>query len=484
MLPIRILAILFGMSILISCEKESSFPSEIVESELSQQIDNLIIDLILSEAKVFDWNEQSDDFLCKALPLTDNIFVAGFGLNENGKQNLDKYLNAHQGSITIEDRNNKLGFYFLKTEYCYHISAIRHIDGVEFVELDYYPSDISKLIGDEPIEIPDISFRSTVSGNPGLFEPGSGSYLDYLSNFDESKAERADNHNMGPVFDELGYFGSASTGVGVIDNGIQADEVDYHIVGPGGFTMEGHFQTNWWNPNLPADGPHPRPNDFLGIWQHITPSYNHGTSMVNNIYAMSPFSYRRSLRGSPTYIVLLPSQFKAIAQSIVDLADDPQIKIVSVSMGSPFGNHQMKTAIRYLNSKNKMMVAASGSTLPILRDILGILFPARIPETVATTGIQDLYDTNGEFILGWQCHGGLANDFVLEHSESSSSTASMLAGMFATIWDINPSLEREDLIQLMIENSYYYNERGHKHPKLGWGKIDMYDLALDVEETL
>ena len=158
-----------------------------------------------------------------------------------------------------------------------------------------------------------------------------------------------------------------------------------------------------------------------------------------------------------------------------------QIKIISMSMAGIFSYNQMTSAIRYFNSKNKIMISAAGSSIPIVRDWLGgILFPAFLPETISVTGIEDTEETNGVMALGINAHGGLRNDFIVESSSSSSTATSSFAGMITVIWDINPSLNREEFIQFMIDHSTFNLLQSSKHPVFGWGKVDMYELALDV----
>ena len=166
------------------------------------------------------------------------------------------------------------------------------------------------------------------------------------------------------------------------------------------------------------------------------------------------------------------------------MADEPDIKVISMSMAGPFAYNQMTSAIRYFNSKNKLMINAAGSSVGFLRDLLGVLYPARIPETISTTGIKDLDNTNGNFVLGENAHGGRNNDFTIEGASSSSTATSIFAGMITVIWSINPDLSREELIQYMIDHSTFNTQQGSKHPKFGWGKVDMYELALDVEGSL
>ncbi len=478
------LIFLLSLIILVSCQKESVTPTQGNSAELSKNIDELIFSHIESAKMLFNWNEQSDDFICKALPLTGNTMVVGFDVNLIERESIESFINQND-DIEISESNDKLGILYLKTENCSHLSSIRNLPGVEYIELDYFPNAISRF-DDGSLKMATNIFPEIkrTGDNPGDFVPGSEPYLNYLQGIDGGSTGRAYNENMDKVYHELGHYGSSATGIAVIDNGVHADQVPYLSIGSGGYDVDGYYMRDPWMIGAEPDGPHPLATDFFGIWQLITPSYNHGTTMSDNVYSLAPFAHRITIRASPTYILITPGQLKSVTNAIKDLADDEDIKIISMSMAGPFKYNQMTSAIRYFNSKNKIMICAAGSSFPILKDLLGVLYPARLPETISITGIENLDETNGVMTLGFYAHCGTRNDFVVESSNSSSTATSSFAGMMAVIWNINPDLDREILIQLMIDNSSFNIQQGSKHSKFGWGKVDMYQLALDVEATL
>ena len=88
-----------GFLLIISCQNELDISSEDVHSVLSKQMDELILDKIELEQKLFNWNEQSSDFFCKALPLTDYVLAVGFETNQKGKTNLNNYIHQHQKDL-------------------------------------------------------------------------------------------------------------------------------------------------------------------------------------------------------------------------------------------------------------------------------------------------------------------------------------------------------------------------------------------------
>lgn len=108
------------------------------------------------------------------------------------------------------------------------------------------------------------------------------------------------------------------------------------------------------------------------------------------------------MRSAQWVFFIFPQDFSGTINAITAMADDPDVKVISMSMGTIFVNNEMKRAIQYYTAKDKIFVSASGTFLPvpILKDLIGVVFPASMPETIATTGIQDTRTTNGVFELG------------------------------------------------------------------------------------
>jgi hypothetical protein len=475
----RLLTLTLLLAGIVSCRQEIAPAGPLAAGELQQYIDHAILDQVESEAKIFYWNDQPDAFICEALPLTEQRFSVGVEWNAEGKRNVEAYLDAHE-DLDLVVVNEQLGIYHLRSGNCGHLSALRQLSGVEYIELDYFPADISRWLDGMHLPGGFDNQRSTSMNNPGLYEPGSGPYLNFLDGIDGRSVDRAYLNNMDRVYHDLQHYGSAEAGIAVIDNGVREDRVGYFSAGPGGYEHDGFFRRNWWATNSTADGCHPLPSDIYGLWQIIEPSFNHGTGMSRNIYSLAPFAHLRTIRASPTYILVAPNQMHAITAAITALADEDNVKLISMSMAGPFGMNQVKTAIRYFNSKNKIMVCAAGSSLPILKDLLGVLFPARIPETISVSGIDNTEETSGNWQLGFFAHGGPQNDFIIENASSSSTATSTFAGMLGVLWGIDPDADREDIIRTLIDHSTFQLQQGSKHNKFGWGKVDMYQAALDI----
>ncbi len=63
-------------------------------------------------------------------------------------------------------------------------------------------------------------------------------------------------------------------------------------------------------------------------------------------------------------------------------------------------------------------------------------------------------------------------DFCVEKSAASSEATARMVGIFALIWSANPTLSREQVMDIAIRSSYFYQLQGAKDPKFGWGTVD------------
>lgn len=134
----------------------------------------------------------------------------------------------------------------------------------------------------------------------------------------------------------------------------------------------------------------------------------------------------------------------------------------------------MEDAIDYYHSQNKILVTAAGTSFFFIRQLLGVIFPASYEPVIAATGIKDLVEeTDGNFVLGDNSHGGPEVDFCIQRHDSSSGATSLLASFISLVWNANPELTREEVIDILIQSSNFYQELGHKYARFGWGTPDI-----------
>ncbi|MEM9991657.1 MAG: S8/S53 family peptidase, partial [Bacteroidota bacterium] len=200
-----------------------------------------------------------------------------------------------------------------------------------------------------------------------------------------------------------------------------------------------------------------------------------------------------SYRVAENVLLDASAEFNAVADAYVAAADDPNIKITSMSLGTVVANGVVETAIQYAYSKDLMMFCAAGTSTGFT-NWYPVIFPAWMPETVACTGVTDAPIASRSRCE--TCHDGPEVDFVAVMERdvdkdrksisigvpdlsksyvggSSASTASM-AGMAAVVWSANPTATREQIYNRMAQASDYYPGRDDD---LGWGVVDVCKAA-------
>lgn len=481
------------MFISFSCTKEADYSKQ--TDAVNQEIKNNII----KNKALFDWNKQSTEFIYKALQAgADKCITIGYttdfrSSNDLLKESIIKEVEKSEGlnrdQILLEE-NDKLATLKFRINNIKTLESIRNLTGVDFVEPTNFSYDKDFFTNDKSIETSfkqKKNFQQRVSNlNPGDFDPytSSISYDQYMESIDGRDAEVMRNHNLTYVYDSLKKFNGLE--VAVLDNGVFPDYVPYIQVGDPTYTTEGYHCAD---PNgcTHFDGPNPMYYDLGGLSKMIDGLYSHGTRQTSIVYEIMPKGPLRTVRACQWVFFLFPTDFNGTIRSIMAMADNPSVKVVSMSMGTIFVNNEMKRAIQYYTSRDKIFVSASGTFLniPEIKNLIGVVFPANMPETVATTGIQDTRNTNGAFVLGETSTSGPENDFVVDYSSSSSETVSATAAMFGLIWGINPNLSATQIRDIFIRSStYYINNNGQKDPLFGWGKVDCKLAAKAVQATL
>ena len=484
----------------ISCINETAAVLEQDDlSDLKQELDEYILNQIKASNTPFNWDLESDEILFKGLNFTDNILVVGYDRSESGNNsNRNELLKIIYESERIEPvelgaeddvlivKNDILGFLYVKVEKWETLKRIRNFDKITYVELSGYPLTIEKImefIGD--IEIPNItdkqeSSRMNMVLDPALTNPD---YPTQVSNFSGGAGACIRRHNVDQVYLEHGIFGEG-IGVAVLDNGLLPGDYDFLTSnGYGRREARGYYNPLWFFPWTEADGTTPQQPDVLFISQFVEGQWLHGLAQNQQVLMIAPNSTQYSVRASPLVLVLAPSQILGIINSILELSEDDDIKIISMSMGSLWYINHMDAAINHFNSQDKIMVSAAGTSVFIIRSLLGIIFPATESNTLAATGIENREETEGNFVLGSSSHFGPELDYCTENNQSSSEATSRLAAMIALVWSANPDLNREEILDILIQSSHFYNELGAKHFKFGWGTIDVLqavELAMEL----
>lgn len=245
-----------------------------------------------------------------------------------------------------------------------------------------------------------------------------------------------------------------STGAGVklmlIDTGV-SDQQDnlgnaYNQGNSSGRTIEKRVtlaKAWFWSP---AE----TPNDGCG----------HGTAMAGVLAgprgtdgAAVGVAYNASLvsvRAAADVLLSESREMKGVADAYVLAGNRADVKITSMSLGSPLYNSQVADAIRYAYNRGKLMFCAGGTSFDWSAGWIGVTFPANMDEVQAITGIKDNLTQRCD-----DCHQGSQIDFVvvMEKADNgrhvptlamsgnppstvggSSAATATTAGMGALVW--------------------------------------------------
>lgn len=442
--------------------------------------------IVAASGAPFDWSRADDALLCAAIgegarPLVVGVEGAGTAARRRTLDELIAELRDVPGAPRAAvERDDRLGTIRLALGSCDAIGAIRALPRVAFVEvaaaLDA-PSAEAELgasstapAAPTPLALPAL--------NPGLYDssdPGYASYADFVEQIDADPAAWIRAQHMDRVFDELGLFGGPAVGVAVLDNGVLPEWVDYLSTGRGTYSTAGYHPPD-------VGETHPQDGDFFGLAKIIPNTFDHGTRQSRYIQCFAPQANRATVRAASLPYLLLPDDLTGATQALLALADDDTVQVISMSMGTIFRSQEMERAIDEVHRRGKVLVAAAGTSIPVIRDLIGVVFPATLPTVISATGLADTAATGGRFELGSASHGGPENDFAVEPSPASSEAVSSLAGIITTLWSIDPRQPRESIVDALVRSSNFYQANGAKDPVLGWGRVDAYQAALTIRQ--
>ena len=90
----------------------------------------------------------------------------------------------------------------------------------------------------------------------------------------------------------------------------------------------------------------------------------------------------------------LSSEKTAVKNALVIMGDNPAIRVISMSIGTPFSSSVLSDGVNYAYGKNKLIMAAAGTSFS-WTSWWGVIYPAALTKCVAVTGVKE----NGRFDL-------------------------------------------------------------------------------------
>ena len=495
----RILLPIILFTMLLACQREHILNTDLASAD-KNGMDEYILQAIKESNAPFDWNDADDATLWQALLLTDKTLVIGYsdGVNTDASSLSAILQTVYESEDKIADqlgdiddlliyKDDVLGFMMVRIDRFETLQKVRELDIVTFTEVNDYIIEMEKISEFTGVSTP-IPTQSSQRNNaavsntsmpeiildPYLTDPP---YTEQVFNYKPGLWEVLVRHNIDEVYTNYQNFGEG-IGVAVIDNGIVEWALELFLTnGYGGRETLGFYNPFWFLAWTQPDGISPQPSDIFGISAAIENQWLHGSGMIESAFVIGPNSDITSVRGSTAIVVLTHSQILGISNGIKAMANRPDIRITNMSMGTIFMMNRIRNAINYYHSKGKIMACAAGTTFKEVKELLGIIFPAYLDNTVSVTGIENREETNGEFIAGETAHIGIQNDFCVENSAASSEATARMVGMLALIWSADPELTREEVLDIAITSSHFYHLTGQKDPSYGWGTVDVLEAV-------
>jgi len=213
-----------------------------------------------------------------------------------------------------------------------------------------------------------------------------------------------------------------------------------------------------------------------------TSTCTHGTSMAGQAVgprnangATTGVAYRsnlRFIRACEDVVLDLSSERTGVKNALVALGNDNSIRVVSMSIGTPFSSSVLTDGVNYAYGKGKMIMAAAGTSFS-WTSWWGVIYPAALSKCVAVTGVKENGSKCGS------CHDGSQVDLTIcmERSASSarnslslpasgtaptyiggsSSATATAAGIAALVWSARPSATREQVLQCLTSTAQFSN---------------------------
>jgi hypothetical protein len=210
-------------------------------------------------------------------------------------------------------------------------------------------------------------------------------------------------------------------------------------------------------------------------------SCSHGTAMSglatgarNNLGATTGVAYKSNLhfiRGCEDVVLDRSVERTGLKNALVKMGNRADVKVVSMSIGTPFYSSVIEDGVNYAWGAGKMLMAAAGTSFS-LTSWWGVVYPAALTKCVAITGVKENFGTCAS------CHDGSEVDFTITMERSTNSSrntlslntsgnaakyiggsscaTAMASGIAAMVWSVDPSRTREQVYQYLLTTSQYY----------------------------
>lgn len=471
-----------------SCTKNEEIPQESVEQQtelLTKDQINAKIQESIDTSGDFFWMDTDAHTIWSAISHNDNLLTIGYGNSDDDFQQNSRSKGIKDDLISlvrsIENNNDQkkdkeelytdgnLNVIDIKVESKETIIALMQDSRVRYLEPATYSLQNENSRSGEGFGC-GFSSRTLSSSDYRTVAPGARVPWNF------------DIHNIPAAW-------NLSTGrgitVAVIDSGLSPNQRWMNQFFNDGYSSGrsvqkyGTYVDSWWAWSNNYDGVNDKCGHGTSMASVATAPRNNDNLPVGVAYNANLVSYR-SVQN-----VLIDDyhEKRGVAEALTAIGNRSDIKIVSMSIGSPFSSSRVRDAVRYAYNRGKLIFAAGGTSTGFT-NWYGVIFPANMNETVAVTGIKE-----GRYTRCGNCHSGSKIDFTIEMERNSGNFVPVLssndgaanyvggssvatattAGIAALVWARNPGWSRSQVLDKMKRAGEFYPNR---NSSFGYGNID------------
>jgi serine protease len=485
----------FILFVFASCSKNDlsndSIPANVTQNDpLTAAQINVKIDESLQSQGSFNWDMASNYLLWSAIKQGQNVATIGFG---NSKDDFDR---------TKSKNNLKIQNDILDLIVKYEGKSLDKI----LISADSYLNLI-----DVVIEKQETVIALKKSSYIRYFEPADYKYFDNTSTNEKSTLSSSGcgfesetlaiedfnlitpsarmpwnfyKHNIPEAWNIS--TGSGIT-IGIIDTGVSPNQAllgsSFNDGNSSGRSIQkyGTYVDSFWPWSKTTDGPDDKCGHGTSMASIATAPRNDNGLPLGVAYNANLIMYRAAAN------VFLEGyhEHNGVKNAFTALGNNPNVKIISMSMGYIFSVGKIEDGVRYANNRGKLIFCAAG-TSTTFTTFVGVVFPAWMPETVAITGVKE----GSGYQKCDDCHTGDKVEFtiVMQRSASgntvpvvgyydnqsdsvggSSVATAEVAGIAALVWSKNPSWTKDQVLSKLRQSSGLYPNR---NSDFGYGNIN------------
>ncbi|WP_299387251.1 S8 family serine peptidase [uncultured Lacinutrix sp.] len=480
-----------------SCAKDTTSDFQEETQQITDQSKPLTIQEINSEiesqlnkGEAFDWKNESDHFLWSAVMHGGNILTIGYGAeNENFSEQRSSALETKKDNLlkiveTNENykRSNEtvveheiINVIDVKVENIETIRQLRATKNVRYLEANGYNH---------------FGTDYTMKSSSGCSKSGESINSSHYTTTNPNNAQISWHFNKHNIPQAWNYSTGAGIGIGLIDTGVSQSQ---SLLNGNGF-KDGYSSNSryvqkygtfidsnwWWSSNY--DGVHDKCGHGTAMASTMAAPRNDNGMPVGVAYNANLIAYRA------TEDVLLNDyhERKGVSNALIALGNRSDVKIISMSIGYLWSIGNIKDAVKYANSKGKLIFAAGGTSTSFTNGY-GVIFPATMSETVAVTGVTD----GSNYERCDVCHTGSKIDFTIimegynntskhppvlgfynnqrSYTGGSSVATATTAGIAALVWAKHPTWNKDQVLTKLKQSADLYPS---KSSSFGYGNID------------